>query len=269
MFVYAMRQWWGHHGITTGLSVVVLLGAWSFRQSEGRILHELYSQISQPFEAPEDQAKLLTDARVRELSTNLAEEQKENERLRQLIGEAPKNLGDPLFAPIVGRSASRWWENVVISRGKADGISPDDTVVAPGGLVGRVSTVSNHASRVTLVSDSSSRVGVTVTRSRAAGVMRGVGGTIAVIEFFEKLPDVKVGDAITTSHFSQRFPAAIPVGTVTSVDLSASPAPQVQVELFAPIANLEWVSVYPHSEKRLQPQVEVNSEFEVLLEDEE
>lgn len=269
MFVYAMRQWWGRYGVTAGLSVVVLLGAWSFRQSKGRILYELYSQISQPFEVPEEQANLLVDARIRELSADLAEEQQENQRLRQLIGETPKNLGDPLFAPIVGRSADRWWQNIVISRGKADGISLNDVVVAPGGLVGRVSTVSNHASRVTLVSDSSSRVGVSVTRSRAAGVMRGISGTVAVIEFFEKLPDVKVGDAILTSHFSQRFPSGIPVGTVTSVDLSASPAPQVEVELLAPIANLEWVSVYPHTEKPQPRQAGKNSEFEVLLEDEE
>jgi rod shape-determining protein MreC len=269
MFVYAMRQWWGRYGVTAGLSVVVLLGAWSFRQSKGRILYELYSQISRPFEVPEDQAKIFTDARISELSANLAEEQQENARLRQLIGEAPKNLGGSIFAPVIGRSSDRWWQNIVIGRGKADGVSLDDVVVAPGGLIGRVSTVSANASRVILVSDSSSRVGVSVTRSRAAGVMRGVGGTVAIIEFFEKLPDVKVGDAITTSQFSQRFPSSIAIGTVTSVDLSASPAPQVEVELFAPIASLEWVSVHPHSKKPLDPKTELNSEFEVLLEDEE
>lgn len=269
MFVYAMRQWWGRYGVTTGISIVVLLGAWSFRQSNGRILYELYSQISRPFEVPEVREKSLVDARTRELSVKLEEQRQENARLRQLIGEAPKGIGEPTFAPIIGRSANHWWQNLVIGRGQADGISRGDVVVAPGGLIGRVSSVSAHASRVLLVSDSSSRVGVTVTRSRAAGVMRGVSSTIAVIEFFEKLPDVKPGDAITTSHFSQRFPAGIPIGTVTSVDLSASPAPQVEVELLAPLANLEWVSVHSHVDKPLNPQSNLNSEVEILLDEEE
>lgn len=269
MFVYALRQWWVRYSVTTGISIVVLLGAWSFRQSNGRILYELYSQISKPFEVPEALEKDLIDARTRELSAKLAEQQQENARLRQAIGEAPKNMGEPKFAPIIGRSANHWWQNLVIGRGKADGVSRGDVVVAPGGLIGRVSSVSAHASRILLVSDASSRVGVTVTRSRAAGVMRGVGSTTAIVEFFEKLPDVKTGDAITTSHFSQRFPSGVPIGTVTSVDLSASPAPQVEVELFAPLANLEWVSVHSHVDKPLSPQSELNSEVEILLDEEE
>jgi rod shape-determining protein MreC len=268
MFVYAIRQWWIRYGVTTGISIVVLLGAWSFRQSNGRILYELYSQISKPFEVPQAKEKDLIDARTSELSVKLEEQRQENARLRQLIGESPKNIGEPKFAPIIGRTANHWWQSLVIGRGSADGVTHGDAVVAPGGLIGRVASVSAHSSRVLLVSDPSSRVGVTVTRSRAAGVMRGVGSTTTIIEFFEKLPDVKTGDAITTSNFSQRFPAGVPIGTVTSVDLSASPAPQVEVDLFVPLADLEWVSVYSHEDKPLSPQSELNSEVEILLDDE-
>jgi len=270
MLVNAMRQWWTRYGVTTGFSIAVILGAWSFRESNGRIAYEIYSQISQPFGIPEDRTKqMLLDARTEELSARVAEQRQENARLQAAIDRAPTDLGEPTFAPLLGRSADHWWQQITIGRGAVDGVAEGDVVIAPGGLIGRVTSVSSRASRILLVSDPTSRVGVTVTRSRAMGVMRGLGDETVSIEFFDKLPDVKVGDAIVSSQFSQRFPAGIPIGEVTAVDLSASPAPQAEVKLFAPLAILEWVSVYPKPDIPLAPLENDESEVEILMDDDE
>jgi hypothetical protein len=43
----------------------------------------------------------------------------------------------------------------------------------------------------------------------------------------------------------------------------------VEVELLAPLANLEWVSVHSHVDKPLNPQSNLNSEVEILLDEDE
>lgn len=121
--------------------------------------------------------------------------------------------------------------------------------MAPGGVVGRVEEVTPSTSRVLLLSNLSSRVGVTVGRSRNMGYLRGQNGNIAVMEFFEKLPDVRVGDNIVTSNYSQLFPAGLPVGRVESVDTKTGPAPEARIRITAPLSTLEWTVIYPHTPK--------------------
>jgi rod shape-determining protein MreC len=65
------------------------------------------------------------------------------------------------------------------------------------------------------------------------------------MEFFDKMPDVEVGDVVMTSAYSQLFPAGMPIGRVVELNLNNSPAPEVTIELSAPIGLLEWVTVTP------------------------
>ncbi len=117
--------------------------------------------------------------------------------------------------------------------------------MGPGGLVGRVVSVTPNSSRVLLLSDATSRVGATVSRSRSMGFMRGQGSNRAVLQFFDKVPDVRRGDVVSTSPVSQLFPPGLPLGRVESVNLDKSPAPEAVIELTAPVSYLEWVIVYP------------------------
>jgi rod shape-determining protein MreC len=79
------------------------------------------------------------------------------------------------------------------------------------------------------------------------GFMRGQGSNRAVLQFFDKVPDVRRGDAVSTSPVSQLFPAGLAVGRVESVNLDKSPAPEAIIELTAPVSYLEWVIVYPEN----------------------
>lgn len=82
------------------------------------------------------------------------------------------------------------------------------------------------------------------------GYIRGQSSNQAVMEFFDKVPDVRQGDVITTSSLSQLFPAGLPIGRVKSVNLSKSPAPEAMIELTAPVSFLEWAIVYPHRQSQ-------------------
>jgi rod shape-determining protein MreC len=77
------------------------------------------------------------------------------------------------------------------------------------------------------------------------GFLRGQGSNRAVLQFFDKVPDVRRGDVVSTSPVSKLFPSGLPLGRVESVNLDKSPAPEAVIELTAPVSYLEWVVVYP------------------------
>ncbi len=206
---------------------------------------EAYQFVASPFQTGPTQEERLTDARILELQQKLVELESENQKLQELLGYFKEQKQQGILAPITGRSNDQWWQHVTLGRGSKDGIKQSDIVMGTGGLVGRVVSVSPNTSRVLLISDATSQVGVVVSRGRHMGFIRGQGSNRAVMQFFDKVPDVRRGDAVTTSSVSLKFPSGLPVGRIESVALDKSPAPEAIIELTAPISHLEWVMVLP------------------------
>jgi rod shape-determining protein MreC len=227
--------------------VALLLGvAWGVRQSNAGVFIELYALLSRPFQDTTDQRALLETAQSRELQQRITELESENRRLQGLLDYRENTSQEGVIAPVIGRSSDHWWQHLTVAKGSRDGISIGDVVSGTGGLVGRVIQVTPNTSRVLLISDPSSQVGVTISRSRSMGYIRGQSESRVVMEFFDKVPDVQPGDAVTTSSLSQLFPPGVPVGVVESVNLNRSPAPEAVIELTSPISRLEWVIITPN-----------------------
>jgi rod shape-determining protein MreC len=247
--MFTVNRWWERYGIQMSLVLLAVGGAWTLRQTQGAALTEVYQVISRPFQVSPVKAERLSDARTLELQTRLQEVESQNTKLKELLGYVGQaKVKGAVVAPIIGRSADQWWQQFTLGRGSSQGIKEGDIVNAPGGLVGRIVSVTNNTSRVLLVSDPSSQLGVTISRTRNMGFLRGDSRSRAVMQFFDKVPDVKPGDVIATSPYSQMFPAGLPVGRVESVDMKKTPAPVAVIELSAPMDYLEWVVVSPKTE---------------------
>jgi rod shape-determining protein MreC len=245
--MYTLRRWWDRHRIQIILVSLTLGVALFLRQTQGFIVFELYQALTRPFQGAAPQQDKLVNARVLELQERLVELESQNQELKKVLGYSAENAqSQKVVAPVIGRSSDHWWQQVMLGRGNRDGIQPGYVVMAPGGLVGRVMDVTSNTSRVLLLSDPANQVGVTVSRSRAMGYIRGQSSNRVVMEFFDKVPDVKRGDVIATSPFSPYYPAGLPIGRVETVDFSKSPAPEAVIELSSPISSLEWVVVRPH-----------------------
>jgi rod shape-determining protein MreC len=242
----SVRRWWGRHGSQLILVGLLLLTAGMIRQTQAVPIYELYYWLTRPMEmAQTNQRRELINARIQELEQQVEELQQQNQRLKEL-SEYIENHSTPLkTAPIIGRSANHWWEQIVIGLGRKKGIDQGDIVTGLGGLVGRVEQVTPHSSLVLLISDPKSRVGVIISRSRDMGFIRGEGEQQVVMRFFEKVPDVQVGDDVLTSPASRLFPPGIPVGKVTALNLDQAPAPEATITLNVPMEELEWVFVQP------------------------
>ncbi|NES97344.1 MAG: rod shape-determining protein MreC [Desertifilum sp. SIO1I2] len=241
--MFTLRRWWDRNGLLIVLASLVLGSALYVRQTQAALLFEAYQLVTRPFQSEPSKQEQLMDARMVELQARLVELESQNQQLKDLLDYKSTTKKQGIVAPIVGRSADHWWKQITLGRGSNDGIREGYIVTGTGGVVGRVIGVTPNTSRVLLLSDPSSRVGVTISRSRFMGYMRGQGESNAVMEFFDKVPDVRPGDIVSTSPFSHLFPAGYPVGVVESIDLTKSPAPEAVVKFSAPIGYLEWVIV--------------------------
>ncbi len=248
--MFTARRWWERRGLQIGLLGLTIGSALILRQTQGGALLEVYQGVTRPIQMLQggsSKEERLRDARILELQTQIAELQSQNQKLKQILNYSEKEPATkPLaIARVIGRSADNWWQQVTLNHGSSAGVEIGSVVRAEGGLVGLVDKVTANTSGVLLISDLKSQVGVTVSRTGAKGVLRGDGSAEAVLEFYEKVPNVKPGDLVATSTYSQKFPSGIAIGRVKSLDLKRLPASIAKIELFPPIRSLDWASIYP------------------------
>ena len=246
--MFALRRWWDRYATRAGVAALVISLAWAMRQTQGAAIYEMYQVLTAPLQPGLTQAERLENAYILELQQRVIELENQNQSLRTSIDYAD-GQGKVTIAAVIGRSADSWWQQITVNKGSADGVTEGDMTTGPGGLVGRVVSVSRNTSQILLITDPTSQMGVKVSRSRALGVVRGNVDGRVIMQFFETIPDVKPGDVIVTSSYSQLFPQGVPVGRIESMDLKKSPAPEAVIQLSSPISVLEWITIHPFEAK--------------------
>ena len=222
--------------------LLLLLALVGVRLSKGAPVADLYALLSRPFWPGSAQSEWLRSAQASGDRLRLEQLDRENRRLRGLLGLST-GTGPALSAPVIARDPSGWWQQLRIGRGSLAGVRVGDAVVAPGGLIGRVSSVTPTTAAVRLLTDPSSRVGVWLGRSRHSGLLTGIGTARPVLRFVEKDPDARPGDVVYTSPASTLVPANLPVGVIQTLDEGADPAPEALLQLSAPVDAVDWVQV--------------------------
>jgi rod shape-determining protein MreC len=162
----------------------------------------------------------------------LKEEQlRELVRLRRLL-QLKDDLGYPsVAARVIGGDPAAPLSTLVLDIGGHDGVREGAAVVAPAGVVGRISTVGPDHSTALWLGDPRSRIAAYVQRSRVLGVLVGTGRGCE-LRYLSAGDDVKVGDRVVTAGGESAFPKGILIGIVKEVRkegilLAASIAPVV------------------------------------------
>jgi rod shape-determining protein MreC len=155
----------------------------------------------------------------------------------------------PISANVIGRSPTVWYAQIEVDRGSADGVHNDQPVIDGDGLVGKVTTVTPHASFVMLITDQKSGVSATDNETGAAGVVQPAVGNPndLLMQFVPNASQIKVGQEVVTSgtissRLDSLFPPGIPIGKVTSVDPS-NLLQGVHVQPFANLRGVEFVQI--------------------------
>ena len=147
----------------------------------------------------------------------LSEMERENQRLGALLGFRDQVPAAAYGARVIARDPGPLSTTLTIDRGERDGVTRGMAVVAPEGVVGRVSEVSHTVSRVALVTDHNSGIDALVDRSRARGVVQGGNDGSCYMNYLNRDADVKVGDRILTSGLDGVFPKGMVVGEVVEI----------------------------------------------------
>ena len=156
-----------------------------------------------------------------ELQVQFQQERARAERARQLehlLGFQKEVKLDTVAAGVIGASASLDFRGITIDRGSTAGVTANMAVIAPTGLVGRVVTPTQHASKVQLMIDRQAAAGALVERSRAQGIVTGENKDTLGMEFVPATADVKVGDTVVTSGVDGIYPKGFVIGRIEQID---------------------------------------------------
>ena len=142
----------------------------------------------------------------------------ENKRLRSLLGSATRVADRAAVAELVEVSAEPYTRTIVIGKGSRDSVFLGQPVLDAYGVVGQVTEVSPHMSRVTLITDPGHAIPVQVKRNGLRTILSGTGADDTLdIHYLTASANIKPGDLLTTSGMGGRFPPRYPVAHVTKV----------------------------------------------------
>jgi rod shape-determining protein MreC len=136
----------------------------------------------------------------------------------QRIAQMRREFEVPLLpSRVVGQDASQWSSALLLDRGRAAAVRSGMPVMVEQGLIGLVSATTPHAARAMLILDRRSAVDAMVQRSRARGLVRGLGTDELEFVFMVRGDDVQVGDEVISSGVGGVYPKGLRVGSVTAV----------------------------------------------------
>jgi len=149
----------------------------------------------------------------------LAVIQAENKRLRELVNASERVGKDILAAQLIGLDSDAFTHQVIINKGKDDGVFIGQPVLDAKGLMGQIVKVDKLTSRVLLVADANHAVPVQVNRNGVRAIAVGNGSLDAMeLMFVPDTADIILGDLLVTSGLGNKFPEGYPVATVEAIE---------------------------------------------------
>ncbi|HEM4956086.1 TPA: rod shape-determining protein MreC [Streptococcus suis] len=181
-------------------------------------------------------------------NTSLKEE---NVSLRSSLGVV-SDFPEKQLIPgsVLVRTPSSWSEHISINIGETSGVTSNALVVANGGLVGIVSSLSSDSAVVTLFTNSDEftklPVKISVDSKEIYGILSGYDADTNsfIINQLNSADEIAVGSNVVTSDLAGATPANVQIGKVLSVKSNSNSLNrEVYVEPTASFSNIYSVLV--------------------------
>ena len=176
-------------------------------------------------------------ARLRQEQASFAEDAAEGRRLQHLLQFKQQYIAATVAAEVIGTSGSDHSHVLWINKGSADGLKPEQPVITPEGVVGKLREVMPHTAQLLLLNDANSGAGVFLATTRLRGILRGTATGEVVINNLTQDDRIKPGEKVITSGGDQVFPRGLPVGAITSLAADPQHPPYLLIHI-RPAANL-------------------------------
>lgn len=141
----------------------------------------------------------------------------ENKGLRDLLHFVPDGEVRFITGRVIGDTGGAFARSLLVNAGQRESVRKGQVVVSGQGLVGRITSVGNHSSRVLLLTDLNSRVPVVVEPTRTRAMLAGNNSDMPQLLYLPPGAEVSPGDRVVTSGHAGVFPPGLPVGYVSSV----------------------------------------------------
>jgi rod shape-determining protein MreC len=206
-------------------------------QTENELLHHINIELA-------DEAQRLREAKL------------ENLHLRQLLGLKTQMPYKLIAARVVNKNLTLLRNTITVNVGSIDSVQQYMPVVSDGGLVGIVTTVTKHYSIINILLNTEFRASGKVQRSRIDGIVMW-DGKILSLKNVPKMRDVKVGDVVTTSEYSNTFPSDIRIGLVNEVrEQPSSLFKSITIEPGVDFVKLETVFIIAYTQDKERVELE-------------
>ena len=129
-------------------SLFILIFLSFIRISKGAVFLDIYSFVMKPLWPGSAQKEWLQQGKniEQQIKLNLLEE--DNLRLRKILSLKQISKKDKISAAVISRKTNGWWQQLQLNKGKDHGLAIGDSVVAPGGLIGIIDSVTNVKGRL-------------------------------------------------------------------------------------------------------------------------
>jgi len=142
----------------------------------------------------------------------------ENNELRRLMNSSEVLDDRVIVSEVVSVSPDPFSHELVINKGRSDGVHEGQAILDAGGLMGQVIQVSQITARVLLVSDSSHAVPVEVVRNGLRAILLGTGKANSLeLVHVPDTANIREGDLLVSSGLGGRFPRGYPVAEVSRI----------------------------------------------------
>ncbi len=176
-------------------------------------------------------------ARLRLEQAALSEDAIQGHRLQALLDFQQHYVTSTVAAQVIGTSGNDLSHVLYIDKGSKDGLKPDQAVITPDGIIGKLRDVFPHTSQVLLINDQTSGAGVLLATTRLRAILRGSPTGQIVINNLTPDSRIKVGEQVLSSGGDQVYPRGLPVGTIESIKPDPDHQPYTLIQL-RPAANL-------------------------------
>lgn len=188
----------------------------------------------------------------------------ENERLREMLKSSEKLDERVLIAELLAIDLQPFRHQIVINKGRREGVYEGQPIVDANGVMGQVVHVGPFSSTVLLLTDPIHAIPVRINRNGLRSVAVGTGQShVLQLEHLPNNVDIKEGDLVVSSGLGSRFPPGYPVGIVYNIS-------QVPGEPFAKVSILPSAQLEKSREVLLvwpKSSPELPSNFESPLDD--
>ncbi len=184
-------------------------------------------------------------ARLRAEQAAFAEDAQQGRRVQALLRFQQQYIASTVAAQVIGTSGSDRSRLVYIDKGSKDGLKPDQAVITPDGIVGKLRDVWGHSSQLLLINDPTAGAGVILESTRIRGIIRGLANGKVAINNLTADSRIKAGEHVITSGGDGVFPRGLPVGVIESIspDPEHQPYTMITIKPSADLARLEEVLI--------------------------